>query len=117
MGMNLLNPDRVAKTLNAQLIEIGDDMVPYLPGHRTLRFDNGVPVLALGFAAVRDEQGFREKVYAEIETDLSHRSEWYDVESIHGDIIVPGWDLRMREPSGWTIFWTAEAADELEVEE
>ena len=113
MGMNLLNPDRVAKTLNAQLIEIGDDMVPYLPGHRTLRFDNGVPVLALGFSAIADG---KTKVYAEIETALTHRSEWYDVESIHGDVIVPGWDLRMKEPSGWTVFWTAEAANELEVE-
>ena len=114
VGMNLFNPDRVAKTLNAQLMEIDpEENLWYLPGHRTLRFDNGVPVLALGFSATVDRTT---KVFAEIETDLSHRSEWYNVEEIRGDVIVPGWDLRMKEPTGWTVFWTAEAADELEVE-
>ena len=43
VGMNLFNPDRVAKTLNAQLMEIDpEENLWYLPGHRTLRFDNGV---------------------------------------------------------------------------
>ena len=113
MGMNLLNPDRVAKTLNAQLIEIGDDMVPYLPGHRTLRFDNGVPVLALGFSATVDRTT---KVFAEIETNLTHRSEWYNVEEIRGDVIVPGWDLLFECPFDYTVFWEADVADEQEVE-
>ena len=114
VGMNLYKPDRVAATLNDQLMEIDpENNLWYLPGHKTLRFDNGVPVLALGFSATSGET----KVYAEIETNLSHRSEWYDVESIEGDVIVPGWDLRMECPFDYTVFWTAEIADEQEVDE
>ncbi len=114
VGMNLFNPDRVAKILNAQLMEIDpEENLWYLPGHRTLRFDNGVQVLALGFSATVDRTT---KVFAEVETNLTHRSEWYNVEEIRGDVIVPGWDLLFECPFDYTVFWEADVADEQEAE-